>query len=74
MGEEQVGPLSALTSVRINRVEFRENVETCSRDKAGFDGSVYIAAQCAGHPSVLISNPDLQNVFPSHEIYTVDLS
>ena len=33
MGKEQVGPLSALTSVSINRVEFRENVETFSRDK-----------------------------------------
>lgn len=33
MGKEQVGPLSALTSVSINRVEFRENVETFSGDK-----------------------------------------
>ena len=42
--------------------------------KAGLDGSVYITAQCAGHPSVLISTPDRESVFPSHEIYTVDLS
>lgn len=33
MDKEQVGPLSALTGVRINRVEFRENVETFSKDK-----------------------------------------
>ena len=33
MGKEQVGPLSALIGVRINRVEFRENVETVLNNK-----------------------------------------